>query len=192
MKDVEIQKNTGEPPPFQDGKALAAFLKAAFPITEAEGETLLGCLRNQSFYLGQKDGELYLGEQKQGQGEIHWEPDAIDDVINSACQYNYEMILQLTQELMDTGDMKAYKQMGERLSRFCADEAVLDNLFDRTKYGKEIEELAKVLSEVFIQDMESKYGMDGAIEKIKEVIDAGEEPLPDVSPALKGNMGRSR
>ena len=57
---------------------------------------------------------------------------------------------------------------------------------------KEIEELARTLAEEFIRDMESKDGIDGAIEKMKEAIDAGKDPLPDVSLALKQNTERSR
>lgn len=194
MKETDRKKNAGGPKPFQNGKALATFLKAVFPITETEGDTLLGCLKEQSIILGQKDGELYRGEQVSGQeqGKIHWEPDAIEDVINSACEYNFEMVLQLTQDLMDTEDRKTCNGISARLSRFCTDEVILDNLFDRTKYGKEIEELARTLAEEFIRDMESKDGIDGAIEKMKEAIDAGKDPLPDVSLALKQNTERSR
>lgn len=180
--------------PFQDGKALAAFLKETFPITEKEGEVLLDCLKEQFFFLGQKDGELYCGEQflKKGQREIHWEPDAIDDAVNAACEYNYEMILQLTQEVIDTKDMKECERLSAELERFCADEVLLDKLFDRTKYGEEIEELAKVLAEELIRDVESKDGIDGTIEKMKEAASAGKDLLPNVSPELKQNKGRSR
>lgn len=194
MKGADTQKDAKEPEPFQNAKALATFLKEAFPITEKEGEVLLGCLKEQFLFLGQKGGELYCGEQIPGkeQGEARWEPDTIDDVINAACEYNYEMILQLTQEVMDTKDMKECERLSTKLKRFCADEVLLDKLFDRTKYGKEIEELAKVLAEELIRDAESKDGIDGTIEKMKEAVSAGEDLLPNVSPELKQNKGRSR
>lgn len=191
LKEADLQKNAGEPEPFENGKSLAAFLKATFSITEAEGEVLLGCLKEQALFLGQKDGDLYRKEKIQEQGEVRWMSWDIEDVINSACEYNYEMILQLTQDLMDTKDMRVCEQISKRLNRVCADEVLLDNLFDRTKYGKEIEELAHMLAKEFIQDMESKDGIDGAIEKMKEAISAGKDLLPDVSSALKQSTGRS-
>lgn len=93
---------------------------------------------------------------------------------------------------MDTKDMKECERLSAKLKRFCADEVLLDKLFDRTKYGKEIEELAKVLAEELIRDAESKDGIDGTIEKMKEAVSAGEDLLPNVSPELKQNKGRSR
>lgn len=192
MSEKDIQKNVGTPEGFRNGKALSIFLKETFSITDAEGDKLLGYLKEHQYLLGGKDGVLYRGEQNKESDEVRWEPYAIEDVINDACDYNFDTILQVTQDLMDSEDPKEREQMSARLNRLCSDEVLLDKLFDRTKYGKEIEGLAHILAEELIRDMESKGGIDGAVKKMTDAIKRGEDLLPDVSPALKQNKGRSR
>lgn len=65
------------------------------------------------------------------------------------------------------------------------DYEILDKLFDRTKYGVEIEALAVTLADEFIQNLQSKGGIDGAIQKMTEAIAEGQDLLPEVSPELK-------
>lgn len=65
-------------------------------------------------------------------------------------------------------------------------------MFDRTKYGKEIDELAKELAGKLIQDICREGGIDAAIEKMEAQMKAGVDLLPDVSSALRQNKGRSR
>ena len=65
-------------------------------------------------------------------------------------------------------------------------------MFERTKYGKELDILAEILAEELIRDMCGEGGIDAAVEKLAAQIKAGEDLLPEVSPALKKNVGRSR
>ena len=65
-------------------------------------------------------------------------------------------------------------------------------MFDRTKYGKELDALVVTLAEALIEDMERNGGIDAAIKKITDQIKAGENLLPDVSPALKKNGRKKR
>ena len=66
----------------------------------------------------------------------------------------------------------------------------MDKLFDRTKYGVEIEALAVTLADEFIQNLQSKGGIDGAIQKMTEAIAEGQDLLPEVSPELKQRTGK--
>lgn len=72
------------------------------------------------------------------------------------------------------------------------DYEILDKLFDRTKYGVEIEALAVTLADEFIQNLQSKGGIDGAIPKMTEAIAEGQDLLPEVSPELKQRSGKVR
>ena len=66
-------------------------------------------------------------------------------------------------------------------------------MFDRTGYGKELDALALELAEELFRDVNGKDGLDTAVKKLAEQIKAGEDTLPDVSPALKKqDMGRMR
>ena len=53
-------------------------------------------------------------------------------------------------------------------------------------------QLAEKMADDFIRDMQSKGGIDAAIEKMTEAVKEGKDLLPDVSPALKVATGRAR
>lgn len=86
----------------------------------------------------------------------------------------------------DYADKKNY------LDTLRKDEEILDKMFDRTRYGKELDALAVTLAEALIADISREGGIDAAVRKMTDQIKAGEDLLPDVSPALKKDGGRSR
>lgn len=191
---AEVQKETPveEPDYFQSGKELAEFLESTFPITEMEGDKLLGYMEGHEFLLGHKDGELYRGDLCYADGETLWEAYSIDDVVNAAFEWNDDLIQEAEAALPDSEDMIDFANKKRYLDTLCEDEKILDAMFDRTRYGKEMEELAALMAEDFIQDMNREGGIDAAVEKMAVQIKAGKDLLSDVSPALKQNTGRSR
>ena len=72
------------------------------------------------------------------------------------------------------------------------DYEILDKLFDRTKYGVEIEALAVTLADEFIQNLQSKGGIDGSILKMTDASAEGQDLLPELSPELKQRSGKVR
>lgn len=88
--------------------------------------------------------------------------------------------------MIDFSNKKSY------LDTLREDEKILDGMFDRTRYGKELEALAVKLAGELIEDMSREGGIDVAIQKMTEQIKEGKDMLPEVSPALKQNTGRSR
>lgn len=181
-----------EPDYFQSGKELAEFLEPTFPITEEEGNKLVGYMEGHGFLLGQKNGELYRGDLCYAEGETLWEAYSIDDAVNAVFEWNDELIQEAKAALLDSKDMIDFANKKSYLDTLCEDEKILDGLFDRTKYGKEIEEFAVTLAEAFFEDMNREGGIDAAVERMAAQIKAGEDLLPDVSPALKKNTRRSR
>ena len=63
-------------------------------------------------------------------------------------------------------------------------------MFDRTKYGAEIQGLAEKLVGELLQNLESKEGIDDAVRKMTEAIVEGKDLLPETSPELKKKSGR--
>lgn len=181
-----------EPDYFQCGKDLAEFLEPTFPITEEEGNRLIEYMEGHDFHLGRKDGELYRGDLCCAQGETHWEPYSIDDAVNAAFEWNDELVQEAEAALSNPKDMSDFANKKSHLDTLYKDEEILDRLFDRTKYGKELNDLAEKLMEKFLQDMDREGGIDAAIHEMAGQIKAGEDLLPDVSQALKRDMGRSR
>lgn len=180
------------PDRFRGGKELAEFLEPTFPITETEGDKLLGYMDGHGFLLGHKDGELYRGDLCYAQGETLWEPYSIDDAVNAAFEWNDNLLQEAKAELSDSKDMIDFANKKSYLDLLCEDEKILDAMFDRTRYGKELDALAVTLVEALIQDMKREGDIDAAIEKMAAQIRAGEDSLSDVSTALKQNTGRSR
>lgn len=123
---------------------------------------------------------------------MHWEPYTIDDAIDVVAEWNYSLIQETETSILNTMDMDRIAEKKSYLDSLREDEQILDKMFDRTKYGKELEALAVTLAEALIEDISREGGIDAAVKKMTDQIKAGEDLLPDVSPALKKNGGRSR
>lgn len=183
-----------EPECFLSGADFAGFMKeTAFPLTEKEADILLRYLQGSDFVLGQMEGQLFRGDTDYAPGvETRWMEDTIDDVVNAAYEWNDEMIKLAEAQIVMAETSSEYEKEKERLESLREDEQILDAMFDRTKYGKEIEELAEKLAEELIRDIQSKGGIDGAVRRMTDAIREGADLLPEVSPELKKNGGRAR
>lgn len=181
-----------EPEDFKDGKEIAEFVRETFPITEEEGQKLVDYMEGHDYCLGHMDGKLFRGDLCNEQGKVHWEPYTIDDAIDAVAEWNYSLIQETETSILNTMDMDRIAEKKSYLDSLREDEQILDKMFDRTKYGKELEALAVTLAEALIEDMSRDGGIDAAVKKMTDQIKAGGDLLPDVSPALKKNGGRSR
>lgn len=77
------------------GEALTAFMDSydmLFHMTEKEAEMLCGYMDRQGYVIGRKDGQLYRGEPQAETKGIAWEETTIDDLVDSACEWNYELL----------------------------------------------------------------------------------------------------
>lgn len=161
---------TEEPVTLWSGKELAAFLETTFPMTEQEADLLVGYMEGHNYNLGHKDGVLYRGDLCFEEGKVKWEPDTIDDVVDAVSEWNFEMMQTAKADMENTGDALDYSKKKSYFEKMCEDEKVLDALFDRTKYGKDLNEMAQKLAEEFICDLNSEEGLDGAIGRMKEEV----------------------
>lgn len=198
LKDfIEEQKNVNKDAciSFHKGSELMQFLKVSdskLEMTEQEAATLLEYMDGHAVVLGYMGNELMCMDLCEAAESQIWKPYTMDDAINTACDCNYDMISQAEMEQKHAGSFAEYEQVTDRLGSLRADEKILDALFERTKYGREIESLAQKLADECISDMQSKEGIDGAIRKMTEQIEKGMDLLPDVSPALKKDGGKAR
>lgn len=196
LSAAEYLANYGEEPEhFKSGAELVRFMDEndmLFHMTEKEADVLLGYLSGHEFLLGEKDGKLYRGDLCYEQGKVRWLEYSIDDAIDAVCEWNYEMVQTAQAQVENPDDFIDFVNKQNRLESLRADEQLLDAMFDRTKYGKELAQLAEKMADDFIRDMQSKGGIDGAIVRMTEAIKEGKDLLPDVSPALKATTGRAR
>lgn len=99
-----------EPDIIQRGKDLAVFLESVFPITEVEGDKLIGYMEGHGFLLGCKDGELYRGNMCYAQEETLWEPYSIDDAVNTAFEWNDELIKEAQEAVVNSENAAEIKK----------------------------------------------------------------------------------
>ena len=108
-----------------------------FRLSLKEGKIILGYLEGSGYSLQAGEGTLFLCDDVNDTRE----KTGIDDVVDMACEANYELIEQTAAKISnaelgeDTREEEAY------LASLIGDEAVLDSVFKRTRYQKEMDQM---------------------------------------------------
>ena len=134
-------------------------------MTDKEAELLLGYLEGHDYVVGFAEGEFYRGDLDEIPGEIVWDDYTVDDLIDAVCEWNYELILDMDAERQDPKDMIDFANKQSKYESLKAEEAVLDKLFDQTKYRVGVDKLAEELANQFIQNL-NKKGLDSSVEML--------------------------
>jgi len=156
--------------PVQDGSGLVSLMADIFPMTVEEADVLLGYVEGHGYALAGKDGRLYRGDICGQPEEISWEEYDIEDIIDDASEWNFEM-MQDSERLM--GELESYDDyqlVSEGYEAMRGDEKVLDGLFDRTKYGKELEDMAVRIAGGIISSLSAGKDIDDAVGQLREGI----------------------
>lgn len=115
---------------FKSGAEIAEFFRTTFPMSEAEGDKLVGYMEGHGYLLGNRDGKLYRGDLCCEPDEMYWEAYALYDAVVAVGDWNYEL---LEEAGIDSEEAGAAKQAGE--DRYTAelweDMGILDGLFGR-------------------------------------------------------------
>lgn len=139
---------------------------SAFTITDKEAEMLLGYLEGHDYVVGQEGRKLYRGDLAEVRGQIIWEDYSMDELIDTVCEWNYELILDMDAERKNPADMIAFSNSQSKYESLKADEIILDKLFEQTKYHPELNELAEKLANEFIRKISEKEDIDGAVKSL--------------------------
>lgn len=193
---LEYQANYGEEPDYfscvEDFIKFMNECETPFALTEIEAEKLLGYMSGHNFMLGEKEGKLFRGDLCYQQEKVRWLEDTIDDVISDVYEWNEDLLEYALGGMENPHDFIDFANKKSEADSLKEDEIILDALYQRTRYGKELNELAEKLAGELIADIYSKDGIDGAIQKMTEKIAESRESLPEVSPALRQNVGKAR
>lgn len=148
---------------------LLAFIKenaVSVVMTDKEAEMLLGYMEGHDYVVGFAEGRLYRGDLDDVPGEIVWDDDfSVDDLIDTVCEWNYELILDMDAERQNPKDMVDFSNKQSKYESLKQEEAILDKLFDQTKYRAGIEKLAEELANQFIQNLNQK-GLDNSVKEL--------------------------
>ena len=142
-------------------------------MTDKEAEMLLGYMEGHDYVVGYAEGELYRGDLGEVPGEIVWDDYSVDELIDSVCEWNYEMILDRDAERQNPKDMVDFANIQSEYERLKADEAILDRLFDQTKYRADIDKLAEELANQFIQNL----NLNGVESSVKTLVADIKQPV---------------
>ena len=130
---------------------------------------LLNYMEGHDYAIGiDSDGKMYRQDVAEENGEK--EPYPIDDVIDTVCEWNYELILDADAHRNDPKDFKDYSEFQDKYDSLKADEKRLDRLFEKTCYAKEIDEMAAALVESFISHLSSRDDSEKAAVTVAEGI----------------------
>ena len=168
------KKNTaGEPEVISTAKELTAFLKETvshIQPDEGQSDILLGYFEGHDYTLGFMDGQLYRGDLCYAKDKIKWEPYSIDDVVDTVCEWNYELISEEEERIEGRPAGVHRSESEEKLDRLRKDENVLDALFDLTKYAKQINVIAESFAQKLISAVQNSDNIDKVVTAVCEDI----------------------
>lgn len=128
---------------------------------------LLNYMEGHDYAIGiDSDGKMYRQDIAEENGEIELYP--IDDVIDTVCEWNYELILDADAHRADPKDFQDYSEYQKKYESLKDDEKRLDRLFDKTCYGKEIIEVATKLADRVISQLGNKENLEKAAVTVAE------------------------
>lgn len=135
-----------------------------------EAEILLGYMEGHGYALEECDGKLMRKDLCSDCESPEIQECSIDDAIDAACEWNYELLQEAEAARENPKSLEDFIDEDNQYRSLQEDEKVLDQMFDRTKYGKEIAELAEKLAFEFIQKIEQNQDIKDATHSLAEGI----------------------
>jgi hypothetical protein len=121
-------------------------------LNNKDAEILLNYMEGHGYRLGSKEGKFVRVDICEEGGEV--EEYSIDDAIDTVCEWNYELVLEAETRRDNPSNFIDFCNNQHRYNSYKDDERRLKIMFDKTKYGKEVQELAIKLSDEAIRRME--------------------------------------
>lgn len=137
-------------------------------LSHMEVELLLNYMEGHGYCIGDQDGCFIRMDVNEPDGEI--DEYTIDELIDTVCEWNYELIQEANERRNSPDDFLDFCQSQKKYEALREDEKVLDKMFNRTCYGKEIHELAVKLADEVIQNLNSNKGIDTVIASVTEEV----------------------
>lgn len=157
-------------------------------LTAEEADVLLGYMEGHQYILGEYEGQVYRGDLCYADGVIRWLSYPVDDAIRTAYEWNDEFLEEAEEKVENVGNYDEYVKETEKLKELKAEEKLLDAMFDRTRYGKRLTEVAEKIVGEIISDWEKTGTVDEAVKKMIEAV----EKETEVSRTDNQKPGRAR
>lgn len=175
----EYQMNYGETEPellYAAGLSVFSQKEVQSPeLSEQEADVLIGYMEGHECLLGEHEGTLYRGDLCYAQGVIRWKEYSIDDAVETACEWNGELLERAETEVENAENYAEYVKKKEYLESLQTDEKLLDSLFDRTRFGKELDVIAGKIAADIISGLEEKGDIEDAVGKLLAAVGESRE-----------------
>lgn len=118
-----------------------------FRLSTKEAVLLLGYLEGSGWSLETEAENLFLCDDVLGTRE----KTDIDAVVDKVCETNYELFEQTAMKLGQTEIYEDTEEIEDYLSSLAEDEKILDEVFKRTKYQKQVQRAIMGIGELKMQ-----------------------------------------
>lgn len=134
-----------------------------------DAQILLNYMEGHDYAIGtDAAGKMIRKDIAEDKGEI--DEYSIDEVIDIVCEWNYELILDADMRRNNPDNFIDFVNAQNRYERLKEEEKKLDIMFDKTKYGKECEELGKRLADEFIARLNQNKDISECVATVSEGI----------------------
>lgn len=137
-------------------------------LSKEDAQILLNYMEGHDYAIGIQEDHMIRKDLSEENGEI--EEYTIDDAIDAVCEWNYELILDADAKRHDPKDFVEFTNEQNRYESLKKEERCLDRMFDRTVYGKEVEEWAAKLADEFISKLNQSNGVEQSVAAVSEKV----------------------
>lgn len=137
-------------------------------LSEQEADLLLGYIEGHDYQLATQGDKLYRVDLQETEGKEELVDYPIEDVVDIVCEWNYEMIQCADEERNKAVDEQDSIEAESRYEKLLEDEEQLDCIFDRTRYGQDLNNLAVLLAEEAIRHIREEGGIEKAATTITQ------------------------
>lgn len=123
-------------------------------LDEKEAKVLLGYLEGHDYAIGVVDEKMVRVDICDENYE--YEDYSIDEFIDTACEWNYDLMIGAKRSMGNASNHIVFNEAKEYFEQLRADEKVLDKLFAKTCYGKQLKEVCAKMTQDMISKMDDK------------------------------------
>jgi len=120
-------------------------------LSSKDAEILLNYMEGHGYSLAEIDLKLVRVDICEGNGEVI--EYSIDDAIDIVCEWNYELLQEVKERRESPDNFLDFCTSQGKYESLREDEKALDKMFNKTCYGKEINELAERLAQEAVRNI---------------------------------------
>jgi hypothetical protein len=157
--------------PFQNPSELVDWLEEndiLMNINKDDSETLFNYMEGHGYQLGVIGKGLAKSDFCSNECP-EYDKLTIDEIIDSVCEWNYEMLQHAKEKLHEPSNFVDYMNTSNYRDALMNDEKKLDGMFNKTCFGKEVEELARRLAMEAIRRIQTGRREKKADERCQEI-----------------------